>query len=427
MIRHLICAAALLGLAASCSTYEARPVDLRRDSDAWLNLSQQLCDKNRRLSAADLRRIGLLLNPDLNRARLNYAKSTRVSEMAGLWEDPSLSADLVRVLRENITNGGISPGLTLPVTGLPHISKRIAEQYKEADYWNVKTDERDFLAKLDALRYRIIITHEKLDIMNQRLSQLEDEQKRIGHLHEIGEVEFADYQVVNQRLFDTIKEKQELENEHLQQHRQLIALLGLHPNVGEVELSGGLPPEVPTAVVVPDGERLLRSPEIRALSATYAAGEEELRREIRRQYPELGLGGSYEREDNNNKIGVGLELSLPIWNRNREAIAAAEGERDIRACDLISRWRSILQNASSLGEQQKLVRSHCISEHERLTRLRRNGERQEELYKLGETGLPALAEARHEIYQRRLSYLDCLAQLLDIQVQLYYLNPDFNA
>ena len=53
--------------------------------------------------------------------------------------------------------------------------------------------------------------------------------------------------------------------------------------------------------------------------------------------------------------------------------------------------------------------------------------KQEKLYAIGETKLPAVADARQEAYLRRLNYLECLTKLLTTQVELQYLNPDFIA
>ena len=48
-------------------------------------------------------------------------------------------------------------------------------------------------------------------------------------------------------------------------------------------------------------------------------------------------------------------------------------------------------------------------------------QKQEKLYAIGETWLPAVADARQEAYLRRLNYLDCLTKLLTTQVELQYL------
>ena len=76
---------------------------------------------------------------------------------------------------------------------------------------------------------------------------------------------------------------------------------------------------------------------------------------------------------------------------------------------------------------QELLLKHCRAEQERVSRLSEAEKRQEELYAIGETKLPSVADARQEAFLRRMNYLDCLSKLLTTQVELQYLNPDFIA
>lgn len=418
-----VCLAAAL---SACATYKPAPVDFARDTAEWRQCSLALCPPGRALSSAAMHRIGLFANPDLNKARLTCARSKDAAAYAGLWEDPSFSTELERVLQENITNHAFSAGFSLPVTGLPTLSRRIAEHYAEADYWELRAQERSFLAGLDALRYRIMATHAKRSLMQERLATLRDEQERITRLYEMGEAGLTDYQSSAQRLHDTEKGLQELDKEHLTLHQELIGQLGLHPAVGEVELAGSLPAGVPPLAAAPLPDQMLQVPSIKAALATYGASEDELRAEIRRQYPELSLSPGYGKEDEEEKLTLGLELNLPLWNRNREAISRARGSRALQQHDTLQRWRSLLLECSALQSQQRLLHQHCQSEHERLAGLLATEEKQEKLYGIGESSLPALAEARHEVYQRQLNYLDCLAALLDVQTRLQYLNPYYN-
>ncbi len=410
----------------ACAAYKPAPVDFARDSAEWRACSLALCPPGSKLSPAAMHRIGLFSNPDLNKARLAHATSKDAAQYAGLWDDPSISADLERVLKENITNRLFSAGFSLPVTGLPQLARRIAEQYAEADYWELRAQERNYLAGLDALRYRIMATHAKRSLMQARLQCLRDEQERISRLYGMGEAELSDYQSSTQRLHDTEKELQELDKEHLTLHQELVTQLGLHPDVGEVELEGALPGGVPAPVASPSPEQLLQAPGIKAALAGYGASEDELRAEIRRQYPNISFSPGYGKEEGEKKLTLGLELGLPLWNRNREAIAKAGGDRAIKRHDTLQRWHGMLQDCANLQSQQRLLLAHCQSEHERLSGLQATADRQEKLYGIGESSLPVLAEARHEVYQRRLNYLDCLAALLDVQVKLQYLNPYFN-
>lgn len=411
---------------AGCAQYTPKPVDLRADDANWRQLTADMCKSRRSMNPAELRRVGLLMNPELLKARLSHAKSQGKAEYAGLWDDPTMGMEFERVFALDINNHSLSPTLALPVTGLPALRKLIAEQYTEADYWTMRDKERSYMAELDVLCYKLMAAEAKLSLMRRRLAALRDEQQSMTRLLELGEVAFADYQTGTERLNETIKQVQEQETGQLALQQQLISTLGLHPSAIGLKPSGRLPRGVPSAVAIPSDEAMLSLPAVKAAMAGYGAVETELRAEIRKQYPELGISGLYGVEDDNEKMVLGVEFSLPLWNRNREAIAAATGERDIKQAETIQTWRELVQKSSALAAQQKLLLTHCRSEYSRLIELETATEQQEKLFDLGESKLLELAEARHLAYERKLAYLDCLVNLLDTQTQLRYLNPSYN-
>ena len=421
----LITCLAVAGMLSSCALYRPQPIDLNRETAEWARLSAELCGGRHSLSIPEIRRIGLLLNPELNQARLTHARSTSVAEFAGLWEDPSLSAEVERVLQEHLTNGAISPSLSIPVTGIPAISKRIAEQYKEADYWNMREKERAYLAALDTLCTKVQVTHVKLDVLRARLKQAEQEKDKVSELYRLGEVSFADYQVITRRVSDLLREVQEMESEHLSQHLELVKQMGLHPSVRQMEVTEYLARGVPSMVAAPTAEQLLESPALKAQLASYGAGEEELRREIRKQYPQLELGFTYAHDDGNDKVAPGISFNLPLWNRNREAIARSTGDRSLKKQETLTVWRELLTQAAALKDRGALAERHCREELARTRALAEAVEHQQKLYDMGEIQLPELADARQEHFTRRMSYLDCLSNLLEIRTQLQYLNPQF--
>lgn len=411
---------------AGCVQYTPKPVDLRADDANWRQLTADMCKSRRSMSPAELRRVGLLMNPELLKARLSYAKSQGKAEYAGLWDDPSMGMEFERVFALDINNHSLSPTLALPVTGLPALRKQIAEQYTEVDYWTMRDKERSYMAELDVLCYKLMAAEAKLGLMRRRLAALRDEQQRMTRLLELGEVAFADYQTGTERLNETIKQVQEQETEQLALQQQLVSSLGVHPSVTGLKPSGRLPHGVPSAVAPPSADAMLSLPAVKAAMAGYGAVETELRAEIRKQYPELGISGLYGVEDDNEKMVLGVEFSLPLWNRNREAIATSTGEREIKQAETIQAWRELVQKSSALAAQQKLLLTHCRSEYSRLIELESATEQQEKLFNLGESKLLELAEARHLTYERKLAYLDCLVNLLATQTQLRYLNPSYN-
>ncbi len=75
---------------------------------------------------------------------------------------------------------------------------------------------------------------------------------------------------------------------------------------------------------------ILHHPELARLRARYAASERALRLEIAKQYPDLSIGGSGRGEVGDRKVILGLPLGieLPLFDRNEQGIAEAEGRRE---------------------------------------------------------------------------------------------------
>ncbi len=409
----------------ACSTYEPALVNLERDTEQWLHTSRELVSKSRNINRKQLLHIGLLLNPDLNAQRLTYAKSTSVAQHAGLWADPSLSGELGRNLSASLRNYALTPNISIPVTGLPYIAKQIAEQYKEADFWQMKAEEQSFLARVEELCVSLLLSQRQERLISRRLKQLRFEVQKVDELNALGELSFAEKQIAHQRLNDLITMQQEKQDELLSARLNLVRELGLHPRAGNLRVRDFLPKSTPARLAALSARDLLDSPALKATSAQLNASELELKREIRKQYPELTLSPGFSRDDGDDTVGLGIEFDLPLWNRNREAIALSTGERALKVHAYVTAWRRLLTQYESLKEQEKLSRQHCLSEASRIAELKQAVLSQQNLYDLGELKLTELSELRHESFLRELSYLENLSALLKTQAQLKYLNPDF--
>lgn len=408
-------------LGSSCVQYAPAPLDLARDSAEWQQFSAELCGGKKHFSTAELEHIGLLLNPELNRARLTYARSTEVGKFAGLWEDPTLSADVERIIRGPVTSRSLAPGLSIPVTGLPKLAAKVAEQYQEADYWTMCATELEYRKNLQSKALEVMVAHARLELIQKRSRIMNQEKEQADSLSRAGEIDMTDYHIICRRLGDLQQELQQQETAHMKLHHELVALLGLHPTVGDLEISDHLPDTAPAPLPLPTADMLTEAPSVKALMAAYGAGETELKAEIRKQYPQLTLSPGLMREDKEDKVTLGVELNIPLWNRNREAIARSLGDRSLKAQETVTEWHRLLQQADALSARQKLAERHCRDEKERVTLLRAAMEQQEQLFAVGETTLPSLAEARHEAYQRSLNYLDDIQELLETQIAIRHL------
>ena len=412
----------LTALAISgCVMYRPQTIDLRRDTEQWLTISQEVLPRGCVVEQQRMRLIGLLFNPQLTEARLGWLNKRKAARYAGLWEDPGFELGGERDITERLYNFSVAPTLSLPVTGVPRLARRVAELYSVKDLQELGAMELDYLVRLDTLANLIRTSHAKLTIMRERERMAAAELESLRRLQEMGEITPADLYEAEQRSSSVVKERQEEETNHQQRHLELLSMLGLHPAVGEIEIGGELPTAPPNPIPMPCEEELLQHPRICAALVAHKVSEEELRMEIRKQYPNLELSPGYTREDGDKKLTFSVGFTLPLWNRNREAIARAAGGRQLAEMSAIRQWRELLQEAYALAARQKLLTEHCRAVHERLLNLQQSAESQEKLYSLGEVDLAILAATRHETYTSRLAYLDCLAQLLEVRTALLFL------
>lgn len=89
-------------------------------------------------------------------------------------------------------------------------------------------------------------------------------------------------------------------------------------------------------------EAVLDRLDIRRSLAQYAAAESDLRQEIAKQYPDIQIGPGYTYEERNNFFTIGLSVTLPVFNRNRGAIAEAEGRRKEAAATFLQKQAQVI-------------------------------------------------------------------------------------
>lgn len=209
-----------------------------------------------------------------------------------------------------------------------------------------------------------------------------------------GEVEFSSRQVASQRMNDAIRELQTVTETELEQKMELVRLMGLHPSAAR-KLGFLTGPGLPTACPPfrpPAPPPLASAPKIKAQLATYATTETLFKTEIRRQYPELELGPSFTRDDGEKEVGGEIGFNLPLWNRNRKAIAEARGTRNLSRQETIQLWKTELFNARQLDASQQMVLRHCRTELQRMESFASSVRTMEKLHGIGEASLLELAE-----------------------------------
>lgn len=159
----------------------------------------------------------------------------------------------------------------------------------------------------------------------------------VAALRRVGEVDAAALFLARAENDEAHAALESARADALRTRRALLAVVGLHPDAAVEplvdETSEGMPP-----LGEPDPDALLRVPSVRAAEAAYESAEAALRLEILRQYPTIRIGPEFEDDRGDSSFGVGVGVTLPVFNRNEGGIAAALEARD----EAGERYRSAL-------------------------------------------------------------------------------------
>jgi len=145
-------------------------------------------------------------------------------------------------------------------------------------------------------------------------------------------------------------------------HFELNRLLGIPPDMSIAVGASPFPSEPSVDAKGLFDIAQLERPDLQALRAGYAAQEAALRVAVMEQFPTLDLTVNGTRDTSNNRlIGPAVAFTLPLWNRNRGAIAIESATREALRAEYEARvfqTRAEIAAASAglaLGYRQRMA------------------------------------------------------------------------
>jgi outer membrane protein TolC len=340
---------ALLGV--GCHSYERKPLDPQAIQMVWLGRTagdqpvrefaarlataegraDAVFDPADGLTLAEAEPVALVFNRDLRLARLQ-AEVTRVrADLAGTWQDPVAGFDIERILSGVsdpwVLSGSI--GLTLPISG-----RLSAEMDRaKADYtaelhriaaleWATRAALRELWIRYSAHSRRLQLESEFVDKL-RAIVDLTTQQASAGMMTRVEARVFRVELAASEASL--VQSRGRLKELAL----QIRDVLGLSP-VAEITLVETVSFIARPAAFDP-GTIDRGNLELAVVRAEYEVAEAALRLEVRKQYPDLHIAPGYGVDQGDDRILMGLQLPLAIWNRNREGIATAEAHREVAA------------------------------------------------------------------------------------------------
>lgn len=346
-----------LALLGGCASYTRKPLlavefqqvlERRTPSDPAVaeGVTDDAYVPNDGLTLEEAELLALFLNPRLRSARQDARVLKASARYAGLWDDPEIGADALRILEdvEKPWIAGASLSFSIPISGRLAVAKDQAEAEARAAVMEAWTEEQQVLLELrqawaewEAATKSHAISRDLLGDL-RRLVELTNRREELG---ELIAAEAVAFRLAEARLSLDLEQ---LEAEETVARLRLIDLLGLLPQA-EVTLVPG----EPMATVSTGGSDVIydRSPEVLLAAARYQAAEERLRLEVRKQYPDITLGPLYGNEEGMDRLGVGFSLPIPILNANRQGIAEADAAREAARVG----WEQAVQEALTANAQ----------------------------------------------------------------------------
>jgi outer membrane protein TolC len=375
-------------------------------------------------------------NPDLKLARDDLAVSRAQAFSAGLLPDPQLA------LAGDLSNSDNSPGATRAFNlGLSYdigslIVHAVGRRAAQADVqktdlallwqeWQVASQARLAFVKLSYGRRLLAVLEQNRALFADRAARTGQAQRRGLLTSDAALPNLTALQDIDKQIYD-------LQRQLRQSGHDLNTLLGLDASF-ELRLQDG-----PPAAFADDGaadvalaELPRRRPDLRALVAGYAAEDQRYRAALLAQFPALNVGLSRARDNSNvDSNSVGINLSLPLLNRNRGNIAIEQATRQKLHDEYQVRVQAARNEIRAILDQQKLDRGQLEKVDTALARLEPVIQRSDLAQRSGLIDALAYANARAALLAKQAERINLQQQIAEQRVALQTLlgiAPDADA
>lgn len=403
-----------------CTSYQARPIEPAATADQFMARSLEDARLQTYLREHDVppSRIGWGLNAltwvalfyqpelDVARSKWNIAKAAAIT--AGARPNPTL--DITNQYNVDATTGvspwTLGPTLALPLETAGKRHARILEAQHRAEAarleladeaWKVRSQVRNALL-------RLYPTTSLIEEAQRDEAQLVDV---LEHRFREGEASRLDLLQAQLALHQFTLDTQESRKQRAEYRAGLATALGLPAQaLDDAPISFDAFKVLPPADAIPIRKArrwaLLNRPDVRRALADYRATEAALQGDVAKQYPDVTLGPGVEWDAGQMKWGLGLSLTLPIFNRNQGPIAEARARREEAAAQFFAvQARAIGEIDQTLAGYQQVV-AKLATANALLADQRKAATSAQAFYDAGQTDSVDLLTARVELAKAQL-------------------------
>jgi len=391
----------MLAVLNGCATYQPHPLEDRSPlvaeaADLQLKVATSsdrttgsyTIDLADGLNLTEIGIIAVLNNPDLKvqRARLKIAGAQAFS--ARLLPDPQLTAGFDNPTGNAAPDTAWLAGLSYDIIPLITRQARIEAGHKRQEkvHLDLLWQEWQVIQQARSLAVRLQLEAQRLTLLQTMRSLYRKRYRHSAEALKAGDITLGVNGTDLIALLDTLSQINQLEQTHNQTRHRFNLLLGLDPQATIL-----LSPLSPVTQLDPDivNSRLAELPHVRpdllALHAGYESQEARVRAAILAQFPSLGIGVNRASDtDNVDSIGLSINLTLPLFSRNRGNIAIERATREQLHAEYRARLAQARVDVDRLLTLQKILHEQQNNLRTYLPRLKTLVERAHHAYNRGD-------------------------------------------
>lgn len=420
-LRLLACASLLL--LGACQQYRPSPLDPKAHLQSWhqrstsdksvRDFAKRLNGRNSKsirfnpadgLSLAEAEIVAMVYNPDLRLSRLRAKVTEASAKHAGRWDDPQLGIDALKI-QESVPDPwilGSSLSLTIPLSGRLGVEKLRAKAEHHAELAKVAEEEWQMVLKLRQAWLEWSANHLTLSETESLVDSLEAIVESTSKLAEGGELPRTEAKLFKIELQSRKAEIAKLRGQVREDEQSIRSILGLSPKA-----LLGLRPSLYAAQSKPKDNLEGSNTKLIRLQQEYEVAELKLKREIRKQYPDIELGPSVEQDEGQSIIGGTGMIPIPLLNSNKGGIATANAERELARAAYETELESTTNRLAALKDRLTGIRNHRRSlDAELVPLVDEQIKDAKRLLEIGEGGSMVLLESIVRAHEAKLHLID---------------------
>ncbi|WP_321815331.1 MULTISPECIES: TolC family protein [unclassified Paraburkholderia] len=428
-----LAAALLLG---GCAVYHAQPLPsgdslLTRDALARVQidpakmplpaLRAHRFDPSNGFDIDDVAMLAVVNNPDLRLARDDLGITQAQAFSAGLLPDPQvgISSDYPGAVGlSRAFSYGLSMDLMAIVTR--GANKRSADATVRKTDLGLLWQEWQVVAQARQLFVKTRFQDEALPLLAQQAELTQQRSTRIAHAASEHNVTADTATAALTAAQDARKQYVDMQRAREQSRHDLNALLGIAPDA-DLPLSGPAQVDPVDANTLDAAVAALprRRPDLIALQAGYEAQEQKYRAAILNQFPSLSVGFTRQRDTSEiYTSGFAINLTLPVFNRNRGNIAIEQATRQRLADEYQNRLNAAYADIAHLRADSAMATHQLADDEAALPELDRAAAHARDAYAAHDIAIGQYVDAQSAALARRVDAATAREALAEQRIAL---------